>query len=205
MNENEDKQVSDVPLISHAPRKKGPNNVLTLFILFLMIGGVTAGTLILLDPWAREPDTHVTQWPEYGEHNPFEGSSDDYDAAVEHMRELADALMRYREDFGGNLNWPANLDELAYTGLIDEGYDRTGVLSRKPIVYNAEMPMGRDPARWVIAHDTEIGWQRRQNSRYAVRGPRASVVILGDGSVKLLEGPEIERYGGLNVDLDTTN
>lgn len=202
MSDDDAKQVSKEPVVSNAPRQSG-GNLLTLVILFSMIGAVTTATLILLDPFAESPDSHVTQWPEYRHHEDFQRNASNCDEAVANMTILSEALVAYREDFGGNLNWPANLDELEYAGLLREDFRRSGVLSDKPIVYNPEMPMGHDPSRWVIAHDTEIGWQRRMNSRYATKSPRASVVILGDGTVKLLKGDELTNYGGLNVDMDT--
>jgi hypothetical protein len=66
------------------------------------------------------------------------------------------------------------------------------------------MPIGHDPERWVMCYDVEIGWHRRAATGYSVNGPIAAAVILGDGTVKLIEGDDLEKYGGLNFQVDAT-
>jgi hypothetical protein len=83
-------------------------------------------------------------------------------------------------------------------GMLEQDWNFNGMLSGEPVVYQPEMPIGHDPERWVICHDTELG-RRRTQSGYTTTAPLAAVVILADGSVKLIEGNELLTYGGLNL------
>ena len=104
---------------------------------------------------------------------------------------------------GDGLRWPASVDELRNAGMLDADYDATGMLSGREIVYQPEKPIRLDPERWVMCYDVEIGWMRSPNG-FRVKGPRAAVVILGDGTVKLLKDDELENYAGLNLQVDAS-
>jgi hypothetical protein len=192
------KQVSDVPLIAAGPTRRG-NNLLLLFILGCLVAVVTGLTLYWLDLSKPEPDTHVTQWPREIPLDPERRSQGDYDAAIAHMQQLAAALLQYRDGpNGGGVRWPDDFRVLQDAGVLEAGWDFNGVLSGQPIIYQPEMPIGHDPERWVMCHDVEMA-RYRTNSGYTTRGPRAAVVILADGTVKLIEGDDLETYGGLNL------
>jgi hypothetical protein len=192
------KQVSEVALTSSMPQRRG-NNLLLLFILGCTMAVVTGLTLYWLDAGKPAPDNHVTRWPAETPPDPCGARQGDYEEAVAHMRELAAALLQYREgSMGGGVRWPGGLDELQMAGMLEADWDFSGVLSGQPIVYQPEMPIGHDPERWVMCHDIELG-RRRTQTGFAFMGPRAAAVILGDGSVKLIEGDDLLTYGGLNL------
>jgi hypothetical protein len=202
VTEHEPKPVSPVPLVSNQPLPRRGNNLLLLFILACLVAVVGGGVWIWLDASRPEHDPHVTRWGrEYSPDDfPYGDDKGDYQAAKAHMQKLADALNAYREGpIGGGVRWPSQLDELQMAGLLEPEFEFGGLLSGKPIAYQPEMPIGHDPERWVLCHDIEIGWRRQQATGYAMKGPRAAVVMLADGTVKLLEGDELELYGGLNL------
>lgn len=193
------KQVSEAALTSSAPPRRG-NNLLMLFILGCLVAVVTGITLYWLDASKPGPETHVTQWPRDIPPDPNGNTPGDYEAALAHMHELATALLAYREgSMGGGVRWPGAMDELQMAGLLEPRWNYTGVLSGRPIVYQPEMPIGHDPERWVICHDIELS-RRRTQTGYSVLTPSAAVVILADGSVKLIEGEDLLTYGGLSHD-----
>lgn len=203
MTTPEPKPVSEVPLVSNQPAPRRGNNLLLLFMLGCLATLIGGGVWFWLKSSRPQPAPHVTQWPRNNPHGEFPYGEDggDYEGALARMQKLADALNSYREDptMGGGVRWPSSLEELPMAGLLEQDFEFTGLLSGKPIVYQPEMPIGHDPARWVLCHDLEIGWRRQQGTGYAVNGPRAAAVVLADGSVKLLEGDELEMYGGLNL------
>lgn len=112
-----------------------------------------------------------------------------------HLRQVAQALLAYRDQLGGGVRWPHSLQELEDMQLLPEGCELTGVISRRPLGYHADMPAGHDPGRWVLCVDAEVGWRRVRGSPYPVRGVRTAVVILGDGTVTTLGEDDIDRYG----------
>lgn len=189
------KQVSEVPL-TVAQQKRG-GNLLTFLILCVLIASVSVGTYFWLDPFKRADNFHHTQWPNgmpEDHYQPDPGHSE----AVARMQVLADALLQYRDGpLGSGMRWPMSLDELTTVGLLEPGTELNGLLSKQPLVFQPDAPIGQDPARWVICHDVELGWQRTRTG-LRVRAPVAAVVILGDGSVKLLDAEEIDLYAGLN-------
>jgi hypothetical protein len=187
-----------VPLIAAAPAHRG-NNLILLFILGCLVAVVTGLTLYWLDASKPEPDPHVTQWPRDIEPDPNRTPEGDYDEAVAHMQQLATALCQYRDGpDGGGIRWPDNFEVLQMAGMLEAGWNFNGVLSGQPIVYQPEMPIGHDPERWVMCHDVELA-RRRTNSGFTTLAPRAAAVILADGTVKLIEGEDLEIYGGLNL------
>lgn len=201
MTTPEPKPVSEVPLVSSQPAPRSGNNLLLLFMLGCLVAVAGGATWIWLDSNRPKHDPHVTQWPREGHPGEFDfgEAHGDYKAAQARMQKLADALLAYREGpMGGGVRWPSSFEELQMAGLVEQDFDFTGLLSGKPIAFQPEMPIGHDPERWVLCHDIEIGWRRQQGTGYAMKGPRAAVVMLADGTVKLLEGDELELYGGLN-------
>ncbi|MCA8915203.1 MAG: hypothetical protein KDB90_07315 [Planctomycetes bacterium] len=206
MTEPAPKPVSEVPLVS-APQPRRGNNLVLLFMLGCLMALVTGGVLYWIDATRVPPDPHVTQWPRDIPPDNFHmpRPKGDYDAAVAHMRTLADAMNEYHDgSLGGGVRWPAALDELQMAGLLPADFDLRGALSGEPIVYQPQMPIGHDPERWVMCYDVEIGWHRQATTGYAINGPIAAAVILADGSVKLIEGDDLEKYGGLNFQVGAT-
>jgi hypothetical protein len=192
------KQVSEVPLTAAAPVRRG-SNLLMLFILGCLMAVVTGITLYWLDANKPDPDPHVTQWPREIPPDTDHRTQGDYDAALAHMQQLANALLQYRDGpNGGGVRWPDDFPVLQDAGMLDANWNFNGVLSGQRIAYQPEMPIGHDPERWVMCHDVEMG-RYRTNAGYAAMGPRAAAVILADGTVKLIEGDELETYGGLNL------
>jgi hypothetical protein len=200
MEPGEQKQVSEVPLQANTPAPRRGGNLLFLAILLGLVACASVGALLWVNAQRVDVDeNYQAKWPHdvppYRNHR----SSADYDKARKHMQVLADALMKYHEGpMGGGIRWPAGVEDLRATGMLDEDYDSTGLLSGRPIIYQPEMPIGQDPERWVMCQDVEIGWIRAQNG-YRVKGPRGAVVILGDGSVKVLKQGELQNYAGLNL------
>jgi hypothetical protein len=192
------KQVSETPLISSAPQRRG-NNLLLLFLLACLVAIVTGGTLYWLDASHESPDTHVTRWPRDVPPDPEQERKGDYDEALKRMQTIANALLEYRDGPGGRVRWPDNLNVLVDAGLLPADFNFRGELSGEIVVFQPEMPIGHDPERWVLCHDVEIGRRRNMQNGYVSIGPRAAAVILADGSVKLIEGDELETYGGLNL------
>ncbi|MCB9895472.1 MAG: hypothetical protein H6839_13575 [Planctomycetes bacterium] len=207
MTEQAPKPVSEVPLLSAQPAPRRGNNLLLLFMLACLTALVTGGVLYWIGINRVPPDPHVTQWPQDIPPDNFHmpRSKSDYDAALAHMQVLADAMVEYHDgSSGGGVRWPSALDELQMSGLLAQDYDLRGLLSGEPIVYQPQMPIGHDPERWVMCYDVEIGWHRQPTTGYAINGPIAAAVILGDGTVKLIEGEDLEKYGGLNFQVGAT-
>ncbi|MCA8917859.1 MAG: hypothetical protein KDB32_02155 [Planctomycetes bacterium] len=202
MEPGDNTQVSEAPLISNQPTPRRGTNVPLFFILFCLIALVAGGTLLWLDSQKIKLNDHNTQWPNGNPHEFRQLPQADYTKATAHMQLLADAMLAYRESpMGGHVRWPASIDELKAAGLLDAEFEVIGQLSRRELVYQPEMPIGHDPERWVMCHDVEIGWNNTPNG-FRIKGPRAAVVILGDGSVKLLKDDELESYAGLNLLVD---
>ena len=196
--------VSEVPLESAAPTPRG-RNLVYLVILAFMASSVAAAALWWLDSNRRSPDHHTTKWPNYHDEDYYRVDAGDYDGAVARMQKLADALLQYREGpEGGGVRWPNELAELQMFGVLEPDFDMVGTLSGEPIVYQPDMPVSYDPARWVLCHDIEIGWRMVGNTGYRTKGPRAAAVVLADGTVKLLLDEELDQYGGLNLHVDST-
>lgn len=121
-------------------------------------------------------------------------------AARAHMETIAEAMRRYRAEFGDNVRWPMMLDDLKQLRLLDSDFDFEGPLSRKPVRYSPDLPAGHDPARWAICCDVQMGW-RHERRRGTVRAPISAVVIMGDGDVRTLGPDDIDTVGGLVLDL----
>lgn len=192
------KQVSEMPLISAAPQRRG-SNLLLLFLLACLMAVVTGGTLYWLDARQPERDPHITQWPREFDHDMDPERKGNHDGALKRMQKLADALLEFRDGPGGRVRWPDDLSTLIDAGLLEPDFDFRGELSGQPVVFQPEMPLGHDPERWVLCHDVEIGRRRNIQNGYVSIGPRAAAVILADGTVKLIEGDDLETYGGLNL------
>ncbi|MBZ0135526.1 MAG: hypothetical protein K8I27_04015 [Planctomycetes bacterium] len=196
-------QVSEVPLETAQAKPRG-NNILLLVLLFSMVGSAAGVAIWWMERNSGQPDPHTTYWPDSHDDDYYHVDQGDYDGGQAHMRKLADALLAYRQGpEGGGVRWPNELSELRLFGLLEPDFDMTGRLSGEPVVYQPEMPINHDPSRWVLCHDIEIGWRRVANTGLSSKGPRAAVVILGDGTVKLLQGDELEYYGGLNLQVES--
>ncbi len=199
MGEDAKQPVSEVPLEVQRPAPRRVPPVALLIALSGLIAGVTAGVWFLILPDRNPRPEHQTQWPGYLPDDPYHNPSVDHDAALEHMKKVADAMLAFRDGPGGGVRWPNSLDELRYSGVIEQDFSFTGPISGEPLVYHPDMPLGHDPARWVMVHDIEIGWVRSKARYYRTKGIRSAVAILGDGTVKLIEGDEIEFYAGLSL------
>lgn len=188
----------------NAPAPKPPHKMPWRVIALIgFVAGVgTAVSLIYWNPFKREVPHHRTQFPSgYDFDDP--PLLADMTAARGRMDAIAEALNRYRDQHGDGVRWPMSLDDLFLLGLLPEGFDLTGVLSGRPVSYAPDMPAGRDPSRWAICSDVELGW-RRVSGRYgAVRVPRVALVILADGAVRELRDDEIDTVGGLVYDTST--
>lgn len=200
-----EQQVSDVPLESKAPQLRG-GNLVYLVILLFTASCIGAGAIWWIEKNKQESDPHTTTWPNPHDDEYYRVDKGDYDAALAQMQKLADAMNNYRQDpaGGGGVRWPNELGELQMLGMLEPDFDMVGTLSGEPIVYQPDMPINHDPSRWVLCHDIEIGWRMVGNTGYRNKGPRAAAVILGDGTVKLLEREELEHYGGLNLQVEST-
>lgn len=199
-----EKQVSEVPLEPEAPRARG--NSLVYVVIFLFTAScIGAGAIWWIEKNKREVEHHTTAWPNYHDDDYYEVDRGDYDAAVAHMQKLADAMNDYRQDpaGGGGVRWPNDFSELQMLGMLEPDFSLVGKLSGEAIVYQPDMPINHDPSRWVLCHDVEVGWRAAGTTGYRSRGPRAAAVILGDGTVKLLQNEELEQYGGLNLMMDS--
>lgn len=193
----EEPQISDTTPKASKPRS---HNIALLFALTCMIAGVLTIVWLFVLPQTRVPDRdHVTQWPQGFEVEDWQQHTADYDAALAKMRELAHALLAYRDSQGGGVRWPMALEELQYAGLLPPEFEFTGELSSHDLVYQPEMPPTHDPARWALVHDAELGWLRSQYRPRPYRGVRAVAAIMADGEVKLIDGEEVDMYGGLNL------
>ncbi|MBK8206895.1 MAG: hypothetical protein IPK87_08925 [Planctomycetes bacterium] len=189
------KQVSDVPLEAKQPPRG--NNLVFVFILACLVAVVSGLVWVFVLPGqSNKPEREFAH--EYPV-DPWQNPPTDRNAAIAHLQTLADALLAYREGpMGGGVRWPATLDELKYAGLLPEDFALVGQLSGRPLAYQPTMPMGHDPERWVMVHDVETGWVRSRVNYRATKGLVCAAVILGDGTVRIIEGEDTNLYGGLN-------
>lgn len=183
--------ISLVPLEAQKPRS---GNWALVVLLFFLAGGVISGVWVVYEV-ARQRSTreHDTGLHEFEEPSHAAEKTD----SESKMRELGDALFRYRDQLGGGLRLPDRLEELTETELLPRDFSFRGPLSGKPIVYRPEIPPAQEPALWVLAHDRLYG--RRPNPRgygYS-QGLIGAVVLFGDGSVRFLDEREVTQFGGL--------
>lgn len=194
------KQVSVIPLESRQEPPKSrtlPALVITACVVAIMAGAVWV-YMQSVDPSPPRPGLPPTI-----SHDPYRNPPVDRKSATSRLQQLADALLAYREGpLGGGVRWPGTLDELKFAGLLPEDFKFEGELSRAPLIYQPDMPMRHDPERWVMVQDAEIGWVRSRHQYRASRGMVCAAVILGDGTVKLIEGDELQLYGGLHVPVE---
>jgi len=199
--DNLSRPAADDPAPQQEPDpRRGPSYLLSLLILVVLVSGVLAFINFVLLPQRKSTinEHHQTKWP-----NPMEFDERDYSnphrtQAIQNLEILAAALLQYREGpMGGGLRWPQDLDELKMLGLLDDDYEFTGILSGAALVYQPEMPPSYAPERWALVHDVEVGWIYPRIGGRPVRGAVSAAVILGDGTVELVEGDDIQLYGGL--------
>ncbi|MCC7509929.1 MAG: hypothetical protein IT464_11255 [Planctomycetes bacterium] len=189
------KQVSEVPLEAKQPRRS--SNLVLVFIMACLVTVVVGlvWVFVLPGPGTQPTREFAHEYPA----DPWQNPPTDRNAAIARLQTLADALLAYREGpMGGGVRWPATLDELKFAGLLPEDFALAGLLSGRPLAYQPLMPMGHDPERWVMVADVETGWVRSRISRRASKGLVCAAVILGDGSVRMIEGEDANLYGGLN-------
>lgn len=188
-------QVSEVPLEAKQPRRS--NNLVFVFILACLVAVVSGLVWVFVLPaQGNKPEREFSH--EYPA-DPWQNPATDRNAALSHLQTLADAMLAYREGpMGGGVRWPATLDELKYAGLLPEDFALAGLLSGRPLAYQPTMPVGHDPERWVMVHDVETGWVRSRVNRRPSKGVVCAAVILGDGTVRVIEGEDTNLYGGLN-------
>ncbi len=192
-NEQKPQQViSLVPLEAVKPR----SGSWALYVLLLFLaGGLVCSVWVVYEVAnQRSSRENETGWRDYEEPSHAAEKSD----SQRQMRELSEALFRYRDQMGGGLRLPERLDELTEVEFLPRDFSFRGPLSGKPIVYRPEMPPAQDPALWVLAHDRLFG--RRPNFRgYGhSQGLIGAMVLFGDGSVRYLDEREVAQFGGLN-------
>jgi hypothetical protein len=165
-----------------------------LIILFLLVG--VAGGLWLV--WWRPDPLRDPQFDRGGDYQPEDPTElrGTMLVAKQRMDKLAESMRNYREQFGDGVRWPMTLEDLKFVQLLPQEYELNGVLSRRPLTYAPEVPAGFDPTRWAICCDVEPA----QRSYRGARAPGAAVVILGDGSVRVLQGDELTKIGGIVYD-----
>jgi hypothetical protein len=193
--ENEQKPVQTISLVP-LEAKKPPSGqwVFVVLLLFLAAGLISAVWMAYQVAQQRNSHESETGWHEFEEPSHSAEKTD----SQRQMREISEALFRYRDQMGGGLRLPERLDELTEVELLPRDYSFRGPLSGKPIVYRPEIPPSQDPALWVLAHDRLYG--RRPNPRgYGqTQGLIGAMVLFGDGSVRFLDEREVSQFGGLN-------
>lgn len=194
------KQVSVIPLESRQPPPR--SRTLPALLITALVAAATAGVVWAYVLSMDTPAQRVSEHPPRFE-DPYSNPPTDRGTAQGRLQQLAEALLAYREGpMGGGVRWPATLDELKYAGLLPEDFRFDGELSGLPLVYQPDMPLRHDPERWVMVQDAEVGWVRSRNQYRPSRGMVCAAVILGDGTVKLLEGDELQLYGGLHIPVE---
>lgn len=184
------------PAQSAAPQTRPSGRGWVNLVILALLLGVAGGLWAVW--WLPSHDSAYPQGgppPEY-QYDPAEPRGALL-AAKLHMEKLADALLQYRRQFGDDVRWPATLEDLKYVGLLDAEFSLEGGLNRQPLAYAPDLPAGMDPARWAICSDVLVTRRPNRAGYGYVRAPEAAVVILGDGRVRVLQGDEIEKIGGL--------
>jgi hypothetical protein len=190
--------------VSNEPENRTPTRApsgtwISLLVLAVLIAGVLVAVYYML-PQRTEPDMrHHTRWPieqQDGPH-PYEHRRPDFAAAERHLSVLAEALLKYRDDHGGGLRWPWQLDELRELEFLQPDFELIGKLSGRELVYQPDMPPGQPPESWVMVHDIQMGWVYPQEGGRPHQGIVAAAVILGDGTVKTLGEDDLNQYAGL--------
>lgn len=123
-------------------------------------------------------------------------------ASRQRMLVVADAMLKYRDEYGDTVRWPMALEDLRHVGLISPEADLIGALSDQPLVYAPDMPAGMDPARWAVCSDVLVTRRRNRAGYGYIMSPETAVVMLADGTVRVLQGDEIEKVGGLAYNLN---
>lgn len=195
-------EVSAVALEAATPRVAGNWRWLILMGLLMVVAGVCA--FLWMDPFARGNNNHRTQWPKEADRDLPPGHREYDERGLAQMRQLADALLRYREAEGGGVRWPTELAELTYAGILPHDHDFAGAITGQPIVFQPEVAAGVDPARWIMCADVQYGWTRARNSGRRVRALIVAAVVLGDGTARLLVADEAQQYVGLPLQVEET-
>jgi hypothetical protein len=171
----------------------------SLFVLGFFISLVLVSVWSVLPELSKPDGQHQTRWPieMHPEPHPGERHRPDFPAAERHMRELAEALLTYRDVHGGGLRWPFELSELQMYEILPADFSLTGRLSGREVVYQPDIPTDRAPENWVLVHDVQTGWVYPEGVGRPYHGAVAAVVILGDGTVRTLSEHEMDQYAGL--------
>jgi len=197
-----DDQVLDELPQTVAAQPAAPARPGTRWVAMLMIAlasGVGFGLwLIWWDPLGQRTQSQYQAGPGY--EFPRGNSPLNAGEAEKHLQVLADAMRRYRQDFGDGVRWPMTLEDLKYVDLLPGDYQFRGLLSQRPLSYPPDVPAGHDPARWAICCDVKTENRRGRNGYDVIRVPVGAVVSLGDGTVRVLEERDLTAVGGLQFD-----
>lgn len=175
-----------------APRPRG--QLWTNLVILCLLLGVAGGLYLVW--WTPEREPGARPGGEYENYDPNEPRGNLL-VSKQRMEVLAESMRRYRDEFGDSVRWPMSLEDLKFTQLLPADFEFKGVLSRKPLHYAPEVPAGFDASRWAICCDVEMAWRSNPAGYGSVRAPVAAVVILGDGTVRVLQGDEVQKIGGL--------
>lgn len=168
-------------------------------LMIALVCGVGFGLwLIWWDPMGHRPGPYHDGGQGY--EFPVRDGPLDAGQAEKHLQVLADAMRRYRDEFGDGVRWPMTLEDLKYVDLLPRDYQFRGLLSQRPLHYAPDVPAGHDPARWAICCDVKTENRRGRNGYDVIRVPVGAVVILGDGTVRVLQERDLTAVGGLQFD-----
>lgn len=112
------------------------------------------------------------------------------------MQEIASAMRIFRDTEGGGVRFPNFLEELVELQLLPEDFDLSGPFSGGMMSYNSFTPAGENPSTWVVCFDAKITSGYNNYGR-RVKEVEIAVVILGDGTAKVLTSQELNGYGGV--------
>ena len=164
-----------------------------LLVAATALGATAAAAYVSWQESRRPPPPHPRGPYSEGMENPAGA----IESARKHMEELAEAVIEYRAQFGDHTRWPAALEDLKNLRLIRADFEFSGVLSGRPLSWMPQMPPGHEHARWAMCCDVRVGWRFDPRRHGSVRAPLSAVVILGDGSVRVLGAHEMDSVGGL--------
>ncbi|MEE9312876.1 MAG: hypothetical protein V3V10_10765 [Planctomycetota bacterium] len=119
-----------------------------------------------------------------------------YEKKLWHMQEIASAMRTFRSNEGGGVRFPNFLEELVELQLLPEGFDLSGPFSGSAMSYDSFTPAGENPSTWVVCFDAKITSGYNSYGR-RVKEVDVAVVILGDGTARLLTSQELTGYGGV--------
>lgn len=182
------------PVQPPAPPPKPRGALGTNLVILCLLLGVSIGLwFVWWRPDKDSPNPHTGHEFDFAEPGEVRGN---LLLSKQRMEKIAEALRNYREQFGDGVRNPLNLEDLKLVQLLPPDFEFTGLLSRRPLHYAPDVPANFDPTRWAICCDVEPPQRMHRGPRV----PLAAVVILGDGSVRVLQGEELQKVGGIVYD-----